>query len=67
MKLSNISEDYILEYIRDILPRREEYLEEMERYAIENHVPIIEPEVAQFLRVLLKSKNLKIYWRLELQ
>ncbi len=59
MKLSNISEDYILEYIRDILPRREEYLEEMERYAIENHVPIIEPEVAQFLRVLLKSKKPK--------
>lgn len=59
IKLSNISEDYILEYIRDILPKREEYLEEMERYAIENHVPIIEPEVAQFLRVLLKSKKPK--------
>lgn len=57
--MSNISEDYILDYIRGILPERDLYLKEMEKYAIENHVPIIEPEVAQLLRVLLKMKRPK--------
>ncbi|MEW8973206.1 MAG: O-methyltransferase [Tissierellaceae bacterium] len=57
--MSNISEDYILDYIRGILPERDSYLKEMEKYAIENHVPIIEPEVAQLLRVLLKMKRPK--------
>ncbi|MGN9164172.1 O-methyltransferase [Tissierellaceae bacterium HCP3S3_D8] len=57
--MSNISEDYILDYIRGILPERDSYLKEMEKYAIENHVPIIESEVAQLLRVLLKMKRPK--------
>lgn len=55
--MTNINEEYIEEYIRSITPKNNDYLKELEKYAEENHVPIIEPEVAQLIKVLLKSKN----------
>lgn len=57
--MSNISHDYIEEYVRGLLPQRQGVILEMEDYALENNVPIIHPEVAQFLRVLIKSHNVK--------
>ncbi len=57
--LTNINEEYIQNYIRSIIPKRDNYLAIMETYAGENHVPIIEPEVAQLLKVLLKWNNPK--------
>ena len=56
--MGHINEEYIGDYIRDLLPEREE-LKELEKYAKENHVPIIEPEVAQLIRVLLKMNSPK--------
>ncbi|OLS03912.1 O-methyltransferase [Tissierella creatinophila] len=53
--MSNINNDYIEEYIRGLLPEKKNSFKEMEMYAQENHIPIIEPEVAQFLTVQLKS------------
>jgi predicted O-methyltransferase YrrM len=55
--MSNIAHDYIEEYIRELLPKRTDIIGEMEAYAIENNVPIIHPEVAQLLRVLIKTKG----------
>lgn len=55
--LTNINEEYIDKYIRSILPKNNDYLVAMEVYAAENHVPIIEPEVGQLLKVLLKSRK----------
>jgi predicted O-methyltransferase YrrM len=59
IKLTHINEEYIEDYIRSILPKNNEGLQEMENYAKENHVPIIEPEVAQLLKVLLKTNKPK--------
>jgi predicted O-methyltransferase YrrM len=56
-EMSNIAHDYIEEYIRELLPKRTGIIGEMEAYAIENNVPIIHPEVAQLLRVLIKTKG----------
>ncbi len=53
--MSNINNDYIEEYIRDLLPERNEKFKAMEKYAEENHIPIIEPEVAKFLTVQIKA------------
>lgn len=53
--MNNINEDYILEYIRGILPENKEHFKLMEDYAREYNVPIIQPEVAQFMKVLLKT------------
>ncbi|MTI48959.1 O-methyltransferase [Sporosalibacterium faouarense] len=57
--MSNINEDYIEDYIREVIPESTGYLKEMERYAEENHVPIIHPEVAQFMKVLINIKKPK--------
>ncbi len=57
--MTNINEDYIQEYLREIIPAREEFLVELENYAEKNHVPIIEPEVAQLLRTMLKINKPK--------
>lgn len=54
--MTYINKDYIEEYIRELLPHDED-LRDMEIYAKENHVPIIQPEVAQFIRVLLRMKK----------
>lgn len=61
INLNHINEPYIEEYIRSILPENNESLKIMEKYAEENHVPIVEPEVAQLLKVQLrinKPKNI---------
>lgn len=52
-----INEPYIENYIRSILPDNNEDFKIMENYAKENHIPIIEPEVAQLLKVQLKMKK----------
>lgn len=57
--MTNINEEYVEEYIRSITPPNNNYLVKMEHYAKEFHVPIIEPEVAQLLKVLLKSNKPK--------
>lgn len=55
--MSRINEDYIEDYIREVIPKSSGYLQAMEDYAEENHVPIIHPEVAQLLRVLIRIKK----------
>ncbi len=57
--MNHINEEYIEDYIRYLLPERNNYLKEMEQYAEENHVPIVEPEVAQLLKLLLKIRKPK--------
>lgn len=47
-----ISFDYINEYIRGTLRKQEGLLAELETYAAENNVPVVQPEVAALLTVL---------------
>lgn len=47
--MSSIVRDEVQEYIRGLLPARDKLLLEMEREAIEKHIPIVEPEVGHFL------------------
>ena len=57
--MSNIAHDYIEDYIRSLLPENHGIMAEMEQYAKENGVPIVHPEVAQFLKVMIKTKGIK--------
>jgi predicted O-methyltransferase YrrM len=57
VKLSNIVYDYIEDYLRSILPKSEGLLKDMEVFARENNVPIVQPEVAKFLSFIIKSNN----------
>lgn len=47
-----INHEYIVEYIRRTISRNSGILAELEAYAEENHIPIIQPEVASLLRVV---------------
>ena len=51
--MSNIAHDYIEDYIRQLIPEKPLNIKGLEKYASENNVPIIRPEVAQFLTVCL--------------
>jgi len=57
--MSNIAHDYIEDYIRQLIPEKPLNIKELEKYASENNVPIIRPEVAQFLTVLIKACGVK--------
>lgn len=57
--MSNITEIYVEEYIRDLLPDEEGILKEIKEDAIKNHVPIVHKEVAALLKVITKTSNTK--------
>jgi predicted O-methyltransferase YrrM len=50
----HINHDYITEYIRAILPKNQGVLQEMEQYAQDNHIPIVQSEVGKLLQVIAK-------------
>lgn len=57
--MSNISQDYIEEYIRKTIKPSDGLLKDMENYARLKRIPIIQPEVARFLEVMIKSCKCK--------
>lgn len=50
----NIVDEHVEHYIRTLLPKSSGLLGELERYADEHRVPIVQPEIAQYLKVLMK-------------
>lgn len=48
---------YITEYLREKIVHSNEFLHELEKYARENSVPIVEPETARFLSVMTEIKK----------
>lgn len=57
--MGNITEKYIEKYIKETIPDSSNILQMLEQYAKEYHIPIIQPEVAQFIRVILNIKKPK--------
>ncbi len=55
--MNQIHEEYIEDYIRSLLPSSNGILKDLEKYALDYHIPIVQPEVAQLLKVLLKIKK----------
>ena len=45
------------EYLESLLPERDALLEQMEKFAAENDHPIADPEVAQLMRTLVRTKQ----------
>ena len=66
--MNYINEEYVEKYILSILPENEGYLKELEEYAKDFNIPIVDREVAQLLKVLLKIikpkniRNWNSYW-----
>ncbi|MGB3366362.1 MAG: O-methyltransferase [Acidaminobacteraceae bacterium] len=56
---SKIVDKHVEKYVRSLIPVREEYYTTLEQYARLNNVPIIQPEVAKFIEVLIKTSGTK--------
>lgn len=56
---SKIVDKHVEKYVRSLVPVREEYYRSLEEYARENNVPIVQPEVAKFIEVLIKTSGTK--------
>lgn len=57
--MSNITYDYMEEYIRGLIKDDDDFLKELEEFAKVNSVPIIHKEVGRFLEVLINIKKPK--------
>lgn len=55
--MSGITYDYMEEYIRSLLPESTGILKEMESYAKENNIPIVQPETGNFLKLIISIKK----------
>jgi predicted O-methyltransferase YrrM len=55
--MSGITYDYMEQYIRSLISSNEGILKEMEDYAKENSVPIIQKEVGKFLELMINIKK----------
>ncbi|WDV44117.1 O-methyltransferase [Clostridiaceae bacterium M8S5] len=52
-----INKQYVIDYIQKVIPENNNELKKLEQYAKEHNVPIIHPEVAQMLKVLMSIKK----------
>ncbi|MBL4931989.1 MULTISPECIES: O-methyltransferase [Clostridium] len=57
--MSGVTYDYMEKYIRDLIPEKEGYLKELEDFAHENHVPIVQKETAKFLEFMVSFQKPK--------
>ncbi|WP_291632815.1 O-methyltransferase [Clostridium sp.] len=51
--MSAITYDYMEQYLRELIPSNTGILEELENYALENRVPIVQKETAKFLELMI--------------
>lgn len=57
--MSGITHDYVTDYIRGLINEESGALKELEDFAVKGHVPIVQKEVANFLRFFVISKKPK--------
>lgn len=57
--MSGITYDYMEEYLRSLIPDNIGILKELEDFAVENSVPIVQKETAKFLQFMVTLKKPK--------
>lgn len=57
--MSGITYDYMEQYIRGLIPSNSGILEELENFAMENRVPIVQKETAKFLELMITMNRPK--------
>lgn len=55
--MSDITYNYMEEYIRNLIPDRKDILKEIEDFAKENKVPIVQKETGKFLEFIVNMKK----------
>jgi predicted O-methyltransferase YrrM len=57
--MSGITYDYMEQYLRGLIPSNSGILEELENFAMENRVPIVQKETAKFLELMITMNRPK--------
>lgn len=57
--MQKLVEERVIEYIRSLIPPGERMMEDLAEQCRKNHIPLIEPEVAQLLLLLVKTCGCK--------
>ncbi len=57
--MNNIVDRLVEEYIREMIPQNEGIIKKLEEFAKENNVPVIHPEVAKLLEVIIKTSKVE--------
>ncbi len=57
--MSGITYDYMEQYLRGLIPSNSAILEELEIFAMENRVPIVQKETAKFLELMITMNKPK--------
>ncbi len=57
--MSGVTYDYMEQYIRELIPSNIGILDDLEKFALENRVPIIQKETAKFLQVIITMNRPK--------
>ncbi|OGO77564.1 MAG: methyltransferase [Clostridiales bacterium GWB2_37_7] len=57
--MSQINHEYINNYLVGLIPQHEDILKELEGYAEQHNTPIVTPDVAGLLKVMVKSVQAK--------
>lgn len=55
--MSDITYNYMEEYIRNLIPNRKDILKDIEDFAKENKVPIVQKETGKFLEFIVNMKK----------
>ncbi|WP_143314822.1 O-methyltransferase [Clostridium sp. HBUAS56017] len=55
--MSGITYDYMEEYIRGLIPDKQGILKDIENFAVENGVPIVQKETGKFLEFMVSIKK----------
>ena len=50
----SINHEYIIRYIRDVLPKSDGLLKELEDFAAANDVPVSQPETIKLIEILIR-------------
>lgn len=57
--MSGITYDYMEQYLRELIPSNTGILEDLENFALENKVPIVQKETAKFLELMITMNRPK--------
>ena len=57
--MSGITYDYMEQYLRELIPSNTGILKELENFALENRVPIVQKETAKFLELMITMNRPK--------
>lgn len=55
--MTEMVSEKVVEFMRELLPERTGFLQQLEKECQDEYIPLVEPEVGQFLQVMVKARG----------